>query len=150
MKRWSMILALSLCAAFVLSGCGHKKPENGYVLKTDLAGASIGIVQGITTEQQVQDNIKNAKIKTYNSIEEATQALTAREVNALALDAKAHDEQFRVPDTIAQALGMYQAAYDLNQDRVYERTIERRYAVLRPYAKDFQPLVRRKLYVEET
>ena len=69
---------------------------------------------------------------------------------ALALDAKAHDEQFRVPDTIAQALGMYQAAYDLNQDRVYERTIERRYAVLRPYAKDFQPLVRRKLYVEET
>lgn len=88
MKKWSMILALSLCAALLFSGCGHKKPENGYVLKTDLAGAAIGIVQGITTEQQVQDNIKNAKVKTYNSIEEATQALAAREVNVLALDAK--------------------------------------------------------------
>lgn len=68
---------------------------------------------------------------------------------ALALDAKAHDERFRAPDTIAQALGMYQAAYDLNQDRDYGYTIEQRYAVLRSHAKEFQPLVRRKLYVEE-
>ena len=68
---------------------------------------------------------------------------------ALALDAKAHAEDFRVPDTVTDALKFYQAAYDLNQDRQYSRTIEQRYAVLRPYAKHFEPLVRRDLYKTE-
>lgn len=68
---------------------------------------------------------------------------------ALALDAKAHAEEFRIPATIADALRFYQSAYDLNQDRSYARTIEQRYAVLRPYAQNFQPLVKRPLYVEE-
>lgn len=68
---------------------------------------------------------------------------------ALALDAKAHTENFRVPDTVTDALKFYQAAYDLNQDRQYSRTIEQRYAVLRPYAKHFEPLVKRDLYTTE-
>lgn len=68
---------------------------------------------------------------------------------ALALDAKAHTEDFRVPDTVTNALKFYQAAYDLNQDRQYSRTIEQRYAVLRPYAKHFEPLVKRDLYTTE-
>ena len=68
---------------------------------------------------------------------------------ALALDAKAHTEDFRMPDTVANALKFYQAAYDLNQDRQYSRTIEQRYAVLRPYAKHFEPLVKRDLYTTE-
>ena len=68
---------------------------------------------------------------------------------ALALDAKAHDEKFKVPDTITMALRFYQAAYDLNQDRGFGDTIEQRYAVLRPYASSFEPLVRRNLYKNE-
>lgn len=68
---------------------------------------------------------------------------------ALALDAKLHSEGFRVPDAVSEALRFYQAAYDLNQDRQYSRTIEQRYAVLRPYAKDFKPLVKRDLYTLE-
>ncbi len=68
---------------------------------------------------------------------------------ALALDAKAHKEEFRAPDTITDALKFYQAAYDLNQNRSYSRTIEQRYAVLRPYAQDYKPLVKRELYVDE-
>jgi tetratricopeptide (TPR) repeat protein len=65
---------------------------------------------------------------------------------ALALDAKAHSENFKIPETISDALKFYQSAYDLNQDRQYARTIEQRYAVLRPFSKDFQPLIKRKLY----
>lgn len=68
---------------------------------------------------------------------------------ALALDAKAHTENFKVPDTVTDALKFYQAAYDLNQDRQYSRTIEQRYAVLRPYATQFEPLVKRGLYTSE-
>ena len=68
---------------------------------------------------------------------------------ALALDAKAHTENFIVPDTVTNALKFYQAAYDLNQSRTYSRTIEQRYAVLRPYAKNFEPLVKRDLYITE-
>lgn len=69
---------------------------------------------------------------------------------ALALDAKAHTEDFRVPGTVSDALRFYQAAYDLNQGRSYMKTIEQRYAVLRPYAKDFDPLVKRSLYITES
>lgn len=68
---------------------------------------------------------------------------------ALALDAKAHSEGFRVPDTIEKALKFYQSAYDLNQDRQYSRTIEQRYAVLRPFIDNFQPLVKRELSIRE-
>ncbi|MCR5249209.1 MAG: hypothetical protein K6E50_01235 [Lachnospiraceae bacterium] len=68
---------------------------------------------------------------------------------ALALDAKAHIQNFAQPDTISAALKFYQAAYDLNQDRQYAKTIEQRYAVLRPFAQEFKPLVKRDLYVSE-
>ena len=68
---------------------------------------------------------------------------------ALALDAKAHAENFTIPKTIINALKFYQAAYDLNQDREYGRTIECRYAVIRAYMKDFEPLIKRGLYVKE-
>ena len=67
---------------------------------------------------------------------------------ALALDAKAHCNDFR-KETVNEALICYQAAYDLNQGRAYARTIEQRYAVLRPHAEDYRPLVKRALYVEE-
>ncbi|MCD8005945.1 MAG: hypothetical protein LUF29_03075 [Oscillospiraceae bacterium] len=68
---------------------------------------------------------------------------------ALAFDAKAHSEEFKIPVTVENALKFYQSAYDLNQDRSYSRTIEQRYAVLRPFANDFRPLVKRELYVVE-
>lgn len=68
---------------------------------------------------------------------------------ALALDAKLHADKFRVPDDVTEALNLYQAAYDLNQDRQYSKTIEQRYAVLRPHAQNFRPLVKRKLYISE-
>lgn len=68
---------------------------------------------------------------------------------ALALDAKAHSEDSRVPSTVENALICYQVAYDLNQDRSYSKTIEQRYAILRPHATEFIPLVKRKLYVDE-
>ena len=54
-----------------------------------------------------------------------------------------------MPNTITMALRFYQAAYDLNQDRGFGDTIAKRYAVLRPYANSFEPLVRRKLYENE-
>lgn len=69
---------------------------------------------------------------------------------ALALDAKAHSEHLKIPETITSALKFYQSAYDLNQDRRYSRTIEQRYAVLRPFAENFQPLVKRALFTKET
>lgn len=69
---------------------------------------------------------------------------------ALALDAKAHSENFKIPETISDALKFYQSAYDLNQDRQYSRTIEQRYAVLRPFSKNYQPLVKRELYTMES
>lgn len=69
---------------------------------------------------------------------------------ALALDAKAHAQNFEVPTTVTAALKFYQSAYDLNQDRQYGRTIEQRYAILRPHAKEFQPLVKRSLYLTES
>lgn len=70
---------------------------------------------------------------------------------ALALDAKAHSDNFKMVDTVNDALTFYQSAYDLNQDRAYSRTIEQRYAVLRPFSKNFQPLIKRELYtVEQT
>lgn len=68
---------------------------------------------------------------------------------ALALDAKAHAQNFEVPTTVTSALKFYQSAYDLNQDRQYGRTIEQRYAILRPHAQEFQPLVKRSLYLTE-
>ena len=68
---------------------------------------------------------------------------------ALALDAKAHAQNFEVPVTVTAALKFYQSAYDLNQDRRYGRTIEQRYAILRPHAQEFQPLVKRSLYLTE-
>ena len=67
---------------------------------------------------------------------------------ALALDAKACNDDFRV-GTVLEALACYQTAYDLNQDRSYARTIEQRYALLRPHVKEFAPLVKRPLYIEE-
>lgn len=69
---------------------------------------------------------------------------------ALALDAKAHSEKLKDPVTIGDALKFYQAAYDLNQDRQYSRTIEQRYAVLRPFSENYQPLVKRELYTMES
>lgn len=66
---------------------------------------------------------------------------------ALALDAKAHAQNLEVETTIKQALKFYQSAYDLNQGHQFGKTIEQRYAVLRPYAKEFSPLVKRSLYV---
>lgn len=68
---------------------------------------------------------------------------------ALALDAKAHIEEFKVPDTVTKAMECYQVAYDLNQDRDFVKTIEQRYALLRPYSKNFTPLLKRSLYAEE-
>ena len=68
---------------------------------------------------------------------------------ALALDAKAHAQNFESETTVKLALKFYQSAYDLNQDRSYGRTIEQRFAVLRPYAKEFEPLVKRKFFVTE-
>lgn len=69
---------------------------------------------------------------------------------ALALDAKAHSEHFQNQDTVTNAMKFYQSAYDLNQDRQYSRTIEQRYAVLRPFARAFQPLIKRELYTMES
>lgn len=69
---------------------------------------------------------------------------------ALALDAKAHSESFRIPETISDALRFYQSAYDLSQNQPYARTIEQRYAVLRPFSKVYQPLVRRRLFTVES
>ncbi len=69
---------------------------------------------------------------------------------ALALDAKAHTENFAIPTTVLDALKFYQTAYDLNQDRQYSKTIEQRYAALRPHATHFEPLVKRGLYVTES
>ena len=68
---------------------------------------------------------------------------------AMALDARAHKDGFRSQDDVREALECYQAAYDLNRDRDYGRTIEQRYAVLRIHAKEFVPLVRRPLFVDE-
>ena len=64
---------------------------------------------------------------------------------ALAMDAKAHIQNFEVPTTVNAALKLYQAAYDLNRNRLYESTIEERYAVLRPYSQEDRPLLRREL-----
>lgn len=88
MKKISLILTLVLCTAFLLTSCGHKKPDAGYVLKTDLKGAAVGIVEGITTETQIRDNIANAKITTFTSIDEGVSALKEKKINALILDAK--------------------------------------------------------------
>lgn len=74
---------------------------------------------------------------------------------AEAYDAKAHNDGFTNPEYIIDALQFYQAAYDLNQDRNYSRTIEQRYAVLRAYATrehsrvNFRPLIKRGLFVRE-
>ena len=70
---------------------------------------------------------------------------------ALALDAKAHAQNCEAESTVLSALKFYQAAYDLNQDRQYAKTIEQRYAVLRVHTKeqDFRPLVKRSLYLME-
>ena len=71
---------------------------------------------------------------------------------ALALDAKAHQEEFRAPDTLIQAMNCYQTAYDLNQDRSYARTIEKRFAILKPHAAQHgytAPLMKRPLFVEQ-
>lgn len=71
---------------------------------------------------------------------------------ALALDAIAVLDNFSNPNKIREALLTYQSAYDLNQDRDYARTIERRYAILYAHAdaKDnIGRLVRRPLFVSE-
>lgn len=71
-------------------------------------------------------------------------------MDAKILDAKSHDKHFDVPvEKIIEALKCYQSAYDLNQDRAYARTIEQRYAVLRPYAGNYQPLIKRSLYISD-
>ena len=69
---------------------------------------------------------------------------------ALALDAKAHVEHFRIPKTIASALQCYQVAFDLNQDRDYANTIQQRFALLRMHADEPVNLIKRPLYVEES
>lgn len=70
---------------------------------------------------------------------------------ALAMDAKIHDMGVFSEMDIQQVLAFYQAAYDLNQDRQYARTIEMRYALLRIHVatNHFRPLIKRRLYVED-
>lgn len=71
---------------------------------------------------------------------------------ALALDAIAVLDKFSNPNKVKEALLAYQSAYDLNRDREYARTIERRYAILYAHAdtKDnIGRLVRRPLFVSE-
>ena len=65
------------------------------------------------------------------------------------MDAKCHADSFRDQEYLAKTLKTYQSAYDLDQNRQFSSTIEQRYAVLRPYVKNFKPLVKRHLYVLE-
>lgn len=69
---------------------------------------------------------------------------------ALAMDAMLRSKNYKEGDVL-EAMLNYQVAYDLNQDRAYASTIEKRYALLRAYVPSdkFKPLVKRKLYVEQ-
>lgn len=71
---------------------------------------------------------------------------------ALAMDALFLSLEHRPENMLRDVLKTYQSAYDLVQDRPYGRTVEERYAILGAHLQnpeDFQPLVRRNLYINK-
>lgn len=69
---------------------------------------------------------------------------------ALAMDASLKSVSYK-EGAVKEVLTNYQIAYDLNQDRDYRLTIEKRYALLRAHLEDdkFVPLKKRKLFIDE-
>ena len=67
---------------------------------------------------------------------------------ALALDAMLRSKNYKAEDVL-ETMRNYQVAYDLNQDKDYKNTIEKRYALLRVHLppEKYEPLVRRNLYI---
>ncbi len=86
MKKVSLALVFGILLSFLLCGCTVENPNQDYILLTDLSGAKIGIVDGITEESQVEDKIPNAKLKSFATVEEGADALRNKKIKALILN----------------------------------------------------------------
>ena len=115
------------------------------------AQCCVTLLNTLDDSSNYQDIIDVAEIGLRNTTQEQPSALICFFVyrKALAMDAKCHADSFRDQEYLAKTLKTYQSAYDLDQNRQFSSTIEQRYAVLRPYVKNFKPLVKRHLYVLE-
>lgn len=115
------------------------------------AQCCVTLLNTLDDSSDYQAIIDIAEIGLRNTTQEQPSALICFFVyrKALAMDALCHAEDFKDQEYLVKTLKTYQAAYDLDQKRQFSSTIEQRYAVLRPYAKNFKPLVKRHLYVLE-
>lgn len=82
MKR--MIIAMSLCAVMILTGCGAV-PENTVNSIEDLKGKNIG-VQLKTTADIYSSDIENAIVRRFNKSRDAVEALREGVIDAVMLD----------------------------------------------------------------
>lgn len=82
MKR--MIIAMSLCAVILLTGCGAV-PENTVNSIEDLKGKNIG-VQLKTTGDIYSSDIENATVRRFNKSRDAVEALREGVIDAVMLD----------------------------------------------------------------
>lgn len=87
MKKISLVLVLGIVLTLLLCGCtDNTTPGQGYILLSDLDGAKIGIVEGITEEALVEEGIPNAKLKSFATVEDGAEALRNKKIKALILD----------------------------------------------------------------
>ncbi|MBR5479637.1 MAG: transporter substrate-binding domain-containing protein [Clostridia bacterium] len=86
MRKICLALVLGTLLSLLLCGCTTDNPNQDYILLKDLKGEKVGVVDGITEETLVKDNIPNAKLKSFATVEEGVQALRDKKIKALILN----------------------------------------------------------------
>jgi len=87
MRKICLALVIGLVLSLLLCGCtSNTTPGQGYILLSDLEGAKIGVVEGITDEALVENGIPNAKLKSFATVEEGADALRNKKIAALILN----------------------------------------------------------------
>lgn len=105
MRKVSFALLLGLILSLCLSGCtSTDNPNQNYILLTDLEGQKIGIVEGMTTETQVEESIPNAKIKSFATVMDGAEALRNKKIKALILDKRNAEKYLKGDDDFVTML----------------------------------------------
>ena len=96
----SLLIAISL---FVLSACGEKKEKEldvESVQDFNNKDYTIGVVSGYIFEEEVKENLPNAKIKLYDNRENTLKGLMAGEIDGIADDEPVVRARMRSDDSI--------------------------------------------------
>lgn len=106
------LAVLSLTA--VLSGCGKKgidpakvdsiapPPEIGFVVADQFDGYRVGIVDALTNENVVTDNITNPEVVKYSTVEKGIEALKNDQIHGLVLPSAFAENALKTNDGISK------------------------------------------------